>query len=91
MSAIFQRGLNNIKVPHHKETAACHTVLTPDPPRVAIPVSRHTGAICEPLVSVGRRRRRASIRRRRTYRDLVVCQKERPWKNYTRLPGWRLR
>ena len=53
MSAIFKRGLPDIQVPHHKETAACHTVQMPDPPQVVIPMSQHIGAICEPLVSIG--------------------------------------
>lgn len=40
-------------VPHHKNTAACESIVMPPPAQVILPMQQHVGAPCTPLVKVG--------------------------------------
>lgn len=53
MSIFGKQGLNGVKVPHKKQTAACVPQSMPIPDRVYISLHMHMGAPCTPLVKKG--------------------------------------
>lgn len=50
---IRRRTHGGVRVPHHKNTAACETVDMPPPEKVVLSMAQHLGAVCEPTVKVG--------------------------------------
>lgn len=47
----FTRG--GVKVPHHKNTANCESVVLTDIEEVILPMAQHIGAHCKPVVAKG--------------------------------------
>ena len=47
------RTHGGVHAPHHKNTAAIHSVEMPVPATVVLPMTQHIGAPCVPLVKVG--------------------------------------
>lgn len=50
---IGKRVVSRLHVPHHKNTAAMHSVAVPPPDRVVIPLQMHSGGVTVPVVQPG--------------------------------------
>ena len=49
----LHRKVSRLKLPHNKHTAGIASTPVPTPPEVLLPMSMHSGAAAEPVVSVG--------------------------------------
>ena len=52
MTKLFSKSLNDVKVPHSKNTAEMETVKMPVPDKVVIPMKQHMGRECTPTVKL---------------------------------------
>ena len=50
---LFRKKISAVKVPHHKNTAAVHSVAVPPPPQVLLPTNMHSGGAAVPVVQPG--------------------------------------